>query len=54
MDTSAEWEEQLVQLNHIYACLASANKLERTGVSLGDALCSWGETKRSEADLWIV
>lgn len=37
MDTSAEWEEQLVQLNHIYACLASANKLERTGVSLGDA-----------------
>lgn len=38
MDTSAEWEEQLVQLNHIYACLASANKLERTGVSLGDAV----------------
>ncbi|KAG0592750.1 hypothetical protein KC19_1G278000 [Ceratodon purpureus] len=37
VNASDGWQEQLVQLNKIYACLATANELERTGVGVADS-----------------
>lgn len=44
MSSSDGWKEQLVKLNKVYACLASATELERTGVGVGNS-------RRSEVDL---